>query len=244
MSKAKGEDIPVKFQGMALASDQPAKVAEELNNAVLHEQVAQLEEQKMKLLMSLKEYKEKYEQQKSDQADIYYYLNKKLDENYETICGLEEQILTEQTDRENNEKLLEKSIEDLKARAASDKLKYTTRIHELEEKLESFREFSENKDELDRNLERLMSTLEFERQQFRAMSEEAERRAIQDRERVRLECDQQFEAFKQNVQIESFKKLSTKTKKTFERNKLIKAELSHQVCSYLCIYDYLCIICT
>ncbi len=220
-----------KAQGKVSASDQSSKVAEELTNAALQEHVAELEEQKMKLLMSLKEYKEKYDQQKCDQADIYYYLNKKLDENYETICGLEEQILTEQADRENSEKAFEKTIEELKARAASDKTKYTTRIHELEEKLESFREFSENKDELDRNLERLMSTLEFERQQFRAMSEEAERRAIQDRERVRHECDQQFEAFKHNVQNESFNKLSVKTKKTFERNKLIKAELSHQVIS-------------
>lgn len=209
--------------------DRVLKATEELTNGMLKDYVVQLEEQKMKLLLSLKEYSQKYEQQKSDQADIYYYLNKKLDENYETIQSLEEQILNEQNDRENQEKALEKAIEDMKYKFAAEKSKYMGRISDLEEKLLSFKEFSENKEELDNNLKRLMSTLEIERQQFRAISEENERRAIQDRERVRQECDQQFESYKHNVQMEANNKLSTKTKRTLEMNKRVRKELSYQV---------------
>jgi hypothetical protein len=40
------------------------------------------------------------EQQKADEADIYYYLHKKLDDNYDVIAKLEKQVLTEQTDRQ------------------------------------------------------------------------------------------------------------------------------------------------
>ena len=50
------------------------------------------------------------------QADIYYYLNKKLDDNYDTIKNLEEQTINEQLDREISERKYEKMIDELKAK--------------------------------------------------------------------------------------------------------------------------------
>jgi hypothetical protein len=46
----------------------------------LRESVAALEDQKMKLLVALQDARDQLKQQKTDQADIYYYLNKKCDE--------------------------------------------------------------------------------------------------------------------------------------------------------------------
>lgn len=204
------------------------KVADDLNFGMLKDYVAQLEEQKRKLLLALKEYKQKYEQQKNDQSDIYYYLNKKLDENYETIVGLEEQILVEQADRESNEKNFEKIIEDLKTKLVNEKAKYTGRIHELEEKISSYKEFSEQKANLDKNLENLMITLEEERKQFREYADEMERRAIQEKEKMRHELEVQLALYQNDIEESAIKKLSTKTRETLEMNKFIKSELRFQ----------------
>lgn len=201
--------------------------------AMLQEHVAELEEQKTRLLLSLKEYRQKYEQQKNDQADIYYYLNKKLDENYETIAALEEQILTEQADRETHERSLEKRIHTLELELVTTEAKFVTKLNEAEEKLGKLKEFGDNKEELDRNLEKLLDTLENERRQFRSLVDEMDRRSVQERDRIRKECNRQFEEYKKIVNDDADNKLSTKTKKTIAINSMIKSELKHQVWSDL-----------
>lgn len=196
---------------------------------MLQDHVAELEEQKTRLLLSLKEYRQKYEQQKTDQADIYYYLNKKLDENYETIAALEEQILTEQADRETHERSLEKRIHTLELEMVTSEAKYAAKLNEAEEKLAKLKEFGDNKEELDRNLEKLLDTLENERMQFRSLADEMDRRSVQERDRIRKECSRQFEEYKKSVNDDADDKLSMKTKKTIAINSMIKTELKHQV---------------
>lgn len=166
-----------------VVNEKAQKASDELTNGVLMDQLEELEQQKTKLLLNLKECKEKYEQQKSDQTDIYYYLNKKLDENYETIALLEEQILNEQTQREIHEKRLEKRIEDLNLKLTQDETKYQAKLKEAEEKLQKLKEFSENKDELEKNFAKLLETLETERKHYGELMDENERKSIRERER-------------------------------------------------------------
>jgi hypothetical protein len=189
----------------------------------------------------LKECKEKFEQQKSDQTDIYYYLNKKLDENYETIALLEEQILNEQTQREVHEKKLEKRIEDLSLKLAADEAKYQRELNDADEKLQKLKDFSDNKEELEKNFEKLLQTLETERKHYGELMDENERRSIRERDKFRKECVVQFEEYKQKLQDEADDKLSSKTKKTLKTNKMIKTELTYQVYhhDYYCIYSIL-----
>jgi hypothetical protein len=225
MSSTEDElDVPV-----VVVNEKAQKASEELTNGMLMDQLEELEEQKTKLLLNLKECKEKYEQQKSDQTDIYYYLNKKLDENYETIALLEEQILNEQTQREVHERKLEKRIEDLEAKLVADELKYKNKLKEAEEKLQKLKEFSDNKDELERNFEKLLETLETERKHYSELVDENERKSIRERDRFRKDCLVQFEEYKQKLQDEADDKLSSKTKKTLKTNKMIKTELTYQV---------------
>ena len=227
----------------AVVDEKVLRVSDELTNGMLLDQVEELEEQKTKLLLSLKDLKEKYEQQKSDQADIYYYLNKKLDENYETIASLEEQILNEQTQREEQEKKLEKRIEELNLKLSSDETKYLAKINEAEEKLQKLKEFSDNKDELESNFEKLLETLELERKQYRELVDENERKSIRERDRFRKECAQQFDDYKLKLQDEADDKLSSRTKKTLNTNKMMKTELAYQVqhnpaIGLFCYFDY------
>jgi DNA repair exonuclease SbcCD ATPase subunit len=218
-------------------NEKTLKLTDNLTNGMLRDYIADLEQQKTKLLLSLKEYKQKYEQQKNDQSDIYFYLNKKLDENYETIAALEEQILSEQADRESQERLLEKRIHTLEMEAVAMEAKYLGKLNEAEEKLNKLKDFGENKDELDRNLQKLLVTLEEERKQFRAITDEMDRRGVQERERIKKDCARQFEEYKESLQADADQKLSAKTKKTQEMNAMIKSELSYQVCLVLRDYD-------
>lgn len=208
---------------------QAAKVNDELTAGVLREQLKEMEEQKLKLILSLKECQEKLEQQKSDQADIYYYLNKKLDDNYEVITSLEEQILSEQADREAEERAYEKKIDELKTKVLNDEARYLARIGDLEEKLHNLKEFSEQKSEIDKNLDKLLATLEEERSQFRSITSEMERRAVQDRDRMKKDFEKQLETYKQSLQSTVEEQLSKKTKRTHHINNVMKAEINYQV---------------
>jgi hypothetical protein len=58
---------------------------------------------------------------KADQADIYYYLQKKLDDNYNSMSELEVQIIHEQADRERAENAYEHRIKELEAQLAQTK---------------------------------------------------------------------------------------------------------------------------
>ena len=66
-----------------------------------------LEDEKQKLLLDIENLKTNLQQQKRDQEDIYYYLNKKCDESFDVIASLEEQLHSEQADREAVEKAYE-----------------------------------------------------------------------------------------------------------------------------------------
>lgn len=49
----------------------------------------------------------------ADQSDVYYYLHKRLDDNYDVISALERQLVVEATDREKAEMEYERQIEKL-----------------------------------------------------------------------------------------------------------------------------------
>lgn len=209
--------------------EDPTQVAEALNSSMLREMVNNLEETKLKLLLNIKELKEKLGQQKDDQTDIYYYLNKKCDESFEVIASLEEQILNEQADREIAEKLYENKLEELRNSAQSNETKLSTKIVELENRLEMLSTFSDTKDETERNLKNLMNKLEEERTQFSVNAESMENKFLLEREKLRKSYDVKYENIKKELELSIDGKLTKKTKKTQVMNIIMKKELDSQV---------------
>lgn len=207
----------------------PDEVTEILNVSVLHDMIKALEETKLKLLLNIKELKEKLAQQKEDQADIYYYLNKKCDESFETIAALEEQIVNEQTDREISEKLYESRLEEAKATIASNELKYTSKIAELETKLEMLNTYTEEKKEMETKIKELMTQIEEDRLQFKLNAESIENKFLMERDKLRKSYDIKYETLKRELEASVEIKLSKKTKKTQIMNVVMKKELDSQV---------------
>ena len=96
-----GSDPPLPDGVEPPTKDSKEQVASNLiANTLLSSMVTALEETKLNLTLNVKSLKEDLHVQKRDQQDVYYYLNKKCDDAYEIIASLEEQILTEQADRE------------------------------------------------------------------------------------------------------------------------------------------------
>lgn len=211
------------------APPDPEKVSEVLTNNMLREMINELEETKLKLLLNIKELKEKLAQQKEDQADIYYYLNKKCDESFEVIANLEEQIINEQTEREIAEKMYENKIEELKAAHQNMEAKHLSKISELETRLEMLNSFNEEKEESEKNLKILMAKLEDERAQFKVNTENIENRFLLERDKLRKSYDQKYEKIKAELESSVEQKMSNKAKKTQLMNVIMKKELDSQV---------------
>eukprot|EP01035_Chromulina_nebulosa_P056242 gene56242-77095_t len=216
MSKKKGEDI------------NPAYVGDMLTINSLRESVAALEDQKMKLLVALQDARDQLKQQKTDQADIYYYLNKKCDESFEVIASLEEQLLNEQSDREVSEKGFENRYEELRMSTGQTEAKLHAKISDLESRLEMLNNFSEMKEELSNKLSAANATIEEERAKYGHDVESLENRFLVEREKMKRNFDMNFDAAKRELEGTVDKKLSGKVRKTQVMNVLIRKELESQ----------------
>ena len=160
---------------------QAIKFGDDLSVAMAKDIVFQVEEQKRQLLLVVVGLREQLEQQKKEQADIYYYLNKKLDDNFETISSLEEQLLTEQGDREVAERISERKIEELSSKLVIDDAKSGSRIQSLEAALDNVRDYIEKKESNDRKVTDLTSSIEREREEFRTQFDALEMKAIKEK---------------------------------------------------------------
>lgn len=203
-------------------------MAESVNILMLQETIKNLEESKVRLLLTIKELKEKLEQQKADQADIYYYLNKKCDESFEIIASLEEQLSNEQSDREIAEKMYESKIEELKTILQNTESKMGAKIIDLEGKVEMLNQFAHAKEETDRKLAELTHTLEREREDHRQGVEILENKFLIEREKLRASYDQKYEMLKKDLEQSIDGKLSKKTQRTQIMNVVMKKELEAQ----------------
>lgn len=209
--------------------DQPKEVSEALSNAMLRQMVEELQQTKLKLVLNIKELQDANAQQRADHEDIYYYLNKKCDDSFEVISSLEEQILAEQASREVAEKGFEKKIEELKTKFGFEESRYLARITELEDKSKALKEFGERRDEMEKNLEKLMRTLDEERVAYRQSISDLENKSIYERETLRKDFERKVEAVRKEVELSLEEQLPEKAKKTQIAFNRIRTEMKYQV---------------
>ena len=74
-------------------TEEAIKAGLELKKHMLIDDIKNLEDEKSRLLLNVKDLTDKLEQQQNDQRDMYFYLNKKLDDNFEVISSLEQQLV-------------------------------------------------------------------------------------------------------------------------------------------------------
>lgn len=212
-----------------LAASANKNIGGGLEVSLLREYVEQLEQQRLAMTQKTAELKAENEQRAKDQADVYFYLNKKLDDNYDVINSLEEQIIREQNEREISEKEYENALEAAQAKLVSEEGRYKSKIFELEDKLEQVRDFVGRRGELEEELSNLKALLENERVDFKERYDQLDRARLLEKKQMRDEFEIEIATIQKNHKADIESKLSRKAKKSNILNTMYKKELKYQV---------------
>jgi len=163
------------------------------------------------------------EKTKAEQADVYIYLHKKLDDNFDVIASLESKIevraarscgrcgagvaaLTSMaahaqeltTDRERADNLAARELATTKREAEQTISGLQQTVEELTDRLEALTEFKEKKDEIEARLAKCLAELESEREMRQAQVAELERRNVAAKDKLKKEM---FVKIKETKQV-------------------------------------------
>ena len=207
------------------------KASELIANVMVSNMLTAAEEQKLALTLNIKALNEELTQQKADQADVYYYLNKKCDDSFEVISSLEEQLLTEQADREVAEKLYENRVEALTHQLDEQGQEMGAKIGKLEKELTGLQAFAAKKGAMEKEIASLKRSLEKERASCKSAIAEMEQQWTLERNRLKRASDQALQDLKDEIDKGLSGRLDKISRETMERNGHVEQELrvqSHQ----------------
>jgi hypothetical protein len=213
---------------LASAAPTTRNIGGGLEVSLLREYVEELEAKQLHITQQAELCRAENQVRDKDQADVYYYLNKKLDDNYDVIHTLEEQIIREQSEREISEKEYEQAIEALQGKMAADESRYKSRLLELENKLEQVREYMGQKDEFLGQVEELTGTIQKDKADFAQRYEDLDKARIQEKQQLRNDFNLEMESVKRHHKADIDSKLSDKAKKSKILNTMYKKELKYQ----------------
>lgn len=143
--------------------------------------------------------KAELEQTKAEQADVYIYLHKKLDDNFDVIAGLEDRIQELTTDAERRETVSARELEGTKTSADKTIAMLQGRVDGLQDQLDGLQEFREQKESIEGRLAQLMADLDQERKQREEEVAELERRNVAAKDKLKKEM---FLKIKETKQVE------------------------------------------
>ncbi|CAM9582006.1 unnamed protein product, partial [Choristocarpus tenellus] len=127
-----------------------------------------------------------------NENDKYYYLHKRLDDNYDLISDLERQLMVETADREKAETGYALKIGELEHQRDEELEPLKERVVSMEEQINGMHEAADNKRECDANKARLElelnSTIEALKQEVTV----EQRKTLQEKQRIRREIEVQL----------------------------------------------------
>ncbi|ETV99783.1 hypothetical protein, variant [Aphanomyces invadans] len=172
--------------------------------------------------------KAKLVQQREDEADIYYYLHKKLDANYEVIAQLESDIQTVKQERDAMDVAFRLKQHETEEAFAKEKRELTERVEGAEDTLHALEVFRERKIALEDKIAAMESTLVAEKENHRKQLVDMERRNVQEKERIKKDMLMKIKENKQNLLARTEDQLDTTTKRTMMENDQMISELQYQ----------------
>lgn len=159
---------------------------------------------------------------------MYYYLHKKLDDNYDIIGILEEKV-NEQT---NIAKQVEEKYKaELEEHTSTNKEMIADLLEKLstsEERLKNLREFQQKKTEMELHLKTLENELESIKKGHEEETTELERKSVREKERLKREMLMKIKETKQNLLSMTENQLHNTTKRTIMENEQMISELQYQ----------------
>lgn len=218
------ESIDAQIKSATRSYQQSLEVLDTLTQTALKEQILLLHQDKIKLLSSMRDLKASLHQQKDDTTDIYYFLNKKCDESYEVIGKLEGQLITEQVDREQAEKMYEKRISEYEAIIE----KHEQEMALITEKYHQVDQYHRKLSECEETIIKLRLELKHQEQVYLDESSRLERKLMTERESMRKDYDKRILDVKAETMASIEKKLEARSKDTLIENYVLKNNLHNQ----------------
>jgi hypothetical protein len=148
---------------------------------------ARLRIKKKEVVKKHREMEGEVEQQKKDQSDIYFFLHKKLDDNYDIISDLEKQQLTEGIDREEVERNYREEIELDQKEFEAKENEFKEQIRLVDNKLFGLKDIDEFKLSATTEISSLLHAIEEERKEHYQMVSDMERIAVKKKEKKKQE---------------------------------------------------------
>eukprot|EP00240_Pyramimonas_obovata_P004772 CAMPEP_0118924344 /NCGR_PEP_ID=MMETSP1169-20130426/2521_1 /TAXON_ID=36882 /ORGANISM="Pyramimonas obovata, Strain CCMP722" /LENGTH=416 /DNA_ID=CAMNT_0006865445 /DNA_START=354 /DNA_END=1601 /DNA_ORIENTATION=+ len=188
----------------------------------------------------------KYENRATHLTGEYTRLNNELDSQKSNLKDIDEFLTNELKAKETYCADLEKQTLELEAlltkeqaNAAADKKKLTQELKdreqalreelaEYEAKLKELSEFSDQKVQLEQDLMDLKALLDKERRDHIEKISDLERKAVQEKDRLKKEMAQKIKETKQNMEKLTDNQLETTTKRTIMENEQMASELAYQ----------------
>eukprot|EP01137_Pigoraptor_chileana_P014579 Opistho-2@69369 len=166
------------------------------------------------------------EKQAADQRDIVEYLNAQLARKDSEIAALEEQIvqLESQKDAERDRYELELTTLATKSKEQTDQLTLQTDL--FRQKLDELREFRHHKEEYEARTAALEIQLQEREREHTRIVNDLERKAVQDKDRLKKEMLQKVNEVISNFRDITDKQMAETTKRTIQENITINAQLT------------------
>ncbi|GMI36263.1 hypothetical protein TeGR_g6414 [Tetraparma gracilis] len=120
-------------------------------------------------------------------CNVYYYLHKKLDDNYDVIAQLEHQLLSEEMERKVSEDKYNKQIHENEKDFKVEIDKLNNRMTEVDEKLFGMKEIDGYKQSIETEMSQLLRALEDERSNHFTQVQELERANVKEKEALKNE---------------------------------------------------------
>lgn len=186
------------------------------------------EEHNQELLARVAEQTKELAQTKADQADVYVYLHKKLDDNFDVIAGLEAKILDLEADKDRLAGSMQRELAAAARAAEAEKEELQHEVAQLNDQLMSLNEFKEHKDAIEASMARLRAELEAEKKAHEEEVAELGRRNVAAKDKLKKEMFLKIKETKKNILSSTEDQLHDTTKRTMAENSQMSTELQYQ----------------
>eukprot|EP00752_Nemacystus_decipiens_P004512 g4120.t1 len=184
-----------------------------------------LECDKRDLLENIRVLRVRLADEKEDQSDVYYYLHKKLDDNYDVISALERQLMVETADREKAETEYARQIEELETRRDEELGPLKDKLLTEEEQLNGMHEAAKNKREADANRARLEAEIKMTESTVENDLNNERRKKLQEKQRVRRQVEDEIKQLTSELFSKKEIELADKTVRAKDNNEKLHAAL-------------------
>ncbi|GBG34852.1 Cilia- and flagella-associated protein 157 [Hondaea fermentalgiana] len=216
--------------GGAMASNEAGAAPEGalLEQLLAAERIKEMEAKNRTLSQTNASLSAKLAQQQQDQADVFFHLHRKIDQNQETIKSMEEARAVARDEAAAEADLLRAEIKALEKEAKTRTSAHEDEVFALRQELMELNEFAKQKSKYEAKIDSLETALEKESSQRTREVADMELEKVREKERLKQDMLVKIKETKKALLRLTEDQLDTTTKRTILENEQLATELQYQ----------------